>query len=53
VCRIIVNNGSCNNIASSELVEILGLKQIRHPSPYKMQWLNDCGSLQVSNMVTV
>jgi hypothetical protein len=27
LCRIIVDNGSCNNIASQELVERLGLKQ--------------------------
>ena len=27
VRRIIVDNGSCNNIASSEMVERLGLKQ--------------------------
>ena len=27
VYRIIVDNGGCNNIASSELVERLGLKQ--------------------------
>lgn len=53
VCSIIVDNGSCYNIASSDLVERLGLKQRRHPSPYKMQWLNDCGTLRVSNMVTV
>ncbi|XP_073353729.1 uncharacterized protein [Aegilops tauschii subsp. strangulata] len=46
VCRIIVDNGSYNNIASSDLIEKLGLKQRRHPSPYKMQWLNDCGTLQ-------
>jgi hypothetical protein len=53
LCRIIVDNGSCNNIASQELVERLNLKQRRHPSPYKMQWLSDCGSMRVSNMVTV
>jgi hypothetical protein len=53
LCRIIVNNGSCNNIASQELVDRLGLKPRRHPSPYKMQWLNDCGALRVSHMVTV
>ena len=44
VCSIIVDNGSGNNIASSDLVERLGLKQRRHPSPYKMKWLNDCVS---------
>ncbi|WVZ80568.1 hypothetical protein U9M48_028035 [Paspalum notatum var. saurae] len=53
VCRIIVDNGSCNNIASQELVDRLGLKPRRHPSPYKMQWLNDCGTLRVSHTVTV
>lgn len=53
VCRIIVDNGSCNNIASLELVERLGLRQRRHPAPYKMQWLNDCGALRVKTIVTV
>jgi len=53
LCRIIVDNGSCNNIASQELVNRLGLKPRRHPSPYKMQWLNDCGALRVTNIVTV
>ena len=32
LCRIIVDNGSCNNIASQELVNRLGLKPRRHPS---------------------
>ncbi|KAG8088439.1 hypothetical protein GUJ93_ZPchr0010g9488 [Zizania palustris] len=53
LCRIIVDNGSCNNIASQELVDRLGLKQRRHPEPYKMQWLSDSGALRVNNMVTV
>jgi hypothetical protein len=53
LCRIIVNNGSCNNIASQELVERLGLKQRHYPSPYNIQWLNECGMLRVSNIVTV
>jgi hypothetical protein len=29
------------------------LKQQHHPSPYKMQWLTDCGAMRVSNMVTM
>jgi hypothetical protein len=53
LCRIIVNNGSYNNIASQELVERMGLQQRRHPNPYKMQWINDCGALHVTNIVTV
>jgi hypothetical protein len=53
LCRIMVVNGSCNNIASQELVERMGLKPRRHPNPCKMQWLNDCGALLVTNIVTV
>jgi hypothetical protein len=34
-------------------VDRLELKPRRHPSPYKMQWLNDCGALRVSHMVNV
>jgi hypothetical protein len=53
LCHIIVDNGSCNNIASQELLDRLELKSRRHPSPYKMQWLNDCGALRASHMVNV
>ena len=53
LCRIIVNNGSCNNIASQQLVDRMELKHRRHPNPYKMQWINDCGVLRVSHVVTV
>jgi hypothetical protein len=51
--QIIVDNGSCNNIANQELVERMRLKQRRHPTPYKMQWLTNCGAMRVSNMVMV
>jgi hypothetical protein len=53
LCHIIVDNGSCNNIASQELVDRLELKSRHHLSPYKMQWLNDCGALRVSHGVNV
>ena len=53
LCSIIVDKASCNNIACQELVERMGLKQRRHPSPYKIQWLNECGTLRVSNIVTI
>ena len=53
LCIIIIDNGSYNNIASQELVVRMGLKQWHHLSPYKIQWLNECGMLCVSNIVTV
>ena len=53
VCRVIIDSGSCNNIASTEMVEKLGLQTKRHPHPYHMQWLNDCGSMRVTCMVRI
>jgi hypothetical protein len=53
LCRIIVDNGSCNNIASQELVDRLELKSRCRPSPYKMQRLNVCGALRVSHVVNI
>ncbi|XP_073353940.1 uncharacterized protein [Aegilops tauschii subsp. strangulata] len=46
ICRVIVDSGSCNNIASTEMVEKLQLQTKRHPHPYRMQWLNDCGAIK-------
>jgi hypothetical protein len=53
LCRIIIDNGSCNNIASQELVDRMGLQQRCHPNPYNMQWLNDCGALPMNHVVIV
>jgi hypothetical protein len=51
--RVIVDSGSCNNIASMEVVEKLQLQTGHHPHPYHMQWLNDCRSIKVSSSVRV
>jgi hypothetical protein len=53
LCRIIIDNGSYNNIASQELVNRMLLKQWHHLNPHKMQWINDCGALCVNQVVTV
>ncbi|KAL4278183.1 hypothetical protein GQ457_03G017470 [Hibiscus cannabinus] len=47
VCVVIIDAGSCTNVASSVMVEKLGLKTTKHPKPYKLQWLNDGGTLRV------
>ena len=36
-CMLIIDSGSCCNIASSYLVEKLKLKTTPHPMPYKLQ----------------
>jgi len=35
------------------LVEKLKLKMIPHPWPYKLQWINDGGDINVKNQVKV
>ncbi|XP_017613580.1 uncharacterized protein LOC108458685 [Gossypium arboreum] len=53
VCSVIINGGSCTNVASTMMVEKLGLPTTKHPSPYKLQWLNDGGELKVTKQVLV
>jgi hypothetical protein len=38
-CKVIVDSGSTDNLVSTEMVEKLELKTNRHPSPYKVSWL--------------
>ncbi|GKU99801.1 hypothetical protein SLEP1_g12592 [Rubroshorea leprosula] len=37
---------SCTNVASTVLVEKLNLPMTKHPRPYKLQWLNNCGEIK-------
>ncbi|GFZ02209.1 hypothetical protein Acr_15g0008170 [Actinidia rufa] len=53
VCSVIVDGGSCTNVASTSMVEKLGLTTLKHPRPYKLQWLNDSGEVRVTKQVIV
>ncbi|XP_073038070.1 LOW QUALITY PROTEIN: uncharacterized protein [Primulina eburnea] len=53
VCNVIIDGGSCTNVASVEMVEKLGLPTIKHPQPYRLQWLNDCAEVRVNRQVLV
>ncbi|XP_012857702.1 PREDICTED: uncharacterized protein LOC105976984 [Erythranthe guttata] len=53
VCSMIIDGGSCTNLASTTMVEKLGLPTTKHPQPYKLQWLNDSGELRVNKQVLV
>jgi len=48
VCSLIVDGGSCANVASTTLVDNLQLKTEPHPQPYSIQWLNQGKGLKVS-----
>ncbi|XP_071923187.1 uncharacterized protein [Coffea arabica] len=47
VCSLIVDGGSCTNVASLLMVESLGLTTTRHPHPYRLQWLSEDGEVRV------
>ena len=43
ICSLIVDGGSCANVASTRVVYKLGLPTISHTKPYKLQWLSEVG----------
>ncbi|KAL4284259.1 hypothetical protein GQ457_16G015650 [Hibiscus cannabinus] len=53
VCSVIIDNGSCTNVASGYLVEKFGLATTRHPHPYKLQWLNEGGEIKVTKQALI
>ncbi|WP_240450277.1 retropepsin-like aspartic protease, partial [Streptomyces sp. S1] len=53
VCSVIIDGGSCTDVASTTMVEKLGLPTTKHPRPYKSQWLNDSGEIRVNKQVLV
>jgi len=50
---MIVDSGSCTNVASVTLVRKLGLNTIKHERPYQLQWLNECGVVRVKRQVMI
>eukprot|EP00253_Pinus_taeda_P024797 PITA_24797 len=38
-CKFIIDSGSTDNLVAVEMVEKLGLKKLKHPTPYKLSWL--------------
>ncbi|KAL1220391.1 RNA-directed DNA polymerase-like protein [Cardamine amara subsp. amara] len=53
ICSVIIDAGSCTNVASETMVAKLGLQVIKHSKPYMLQWLNENGEMAVNNQVKV
>ncbi|XP_024014967.1 uncharacterized protein LOC112088864 [Eutrema salsugineum] len=53
VCNLIIDGGSCTNVASEYMVNKLGLTVRKHPKPYNLHWLNDKGEMRVNSQVSV
>jgi hypothetical protein len=50
---MIIDGGSCDNVASDTLVKKLNLSCVKHPRPYRLQWLNECGEVKVTKQVLI
>jgi hypothetical protein len=50
---MIINGGSCANVASDTLVMKLNLSCVTHPRPYRLQWLNQDGEVKVTKQVLI
>jgi len=35
-CKVIVDSDNCINAVASKLITMLGMKSVKHPSPYKV-----------------
>ncbi|PKI36927.1 hypothetical protein CRG98_042684 [Punica granatum] len=46
MASLIIDDGSCVNVASKLLVDKLGLRTLKHPKLYKLQWLNESGEVK-------
>eukprot|EP00253_Pinus_taeda_P018136 PITA_18136 len=52
-CKVIVDSGSTDNLVAVEMVEKLGLKKLKHPTPYKVSWLQKGHQLLVDEQCEV
>ncbi|CAL1383227.1 unnamed protein product [Linum trigynum] len=49
----VINGGCCSNIISLYAVQKLGLTTQRHPAPYQLSWINEHGTINVTNQAVV
>ncbi|OMO89725.1 hypothetical protein CCACVL1_07669 [Corchorus capsularis] len=50
---VIIDRGSCTNIASVYLLKELSLPTTKHPKPYSLRWFNDREEIKVNKQVLV
>lgn len=52
-CKLIIDSGSTDNLVSTKMVENLGFKRIKHPTSYKVSWMQKGHQLFVSEQSEV
>ena len=53
VCDLIIDSGSCTNVASTTLAFKLNLATTKQSYPCNLQWLNNGGAMKVKEQVVV
>jgi len=53
VCSLIIDGGSCTNVASSHLVDKLKPPIIPQPHPYSLQWLKKGNEVHVTKLALI
>ena len=48
-----MDGGSCANVASTRVVDKLGLPTISHRKLYKLQWLSEVGEIIMNEQVLI
>ena len=52
-CSLIIDSGSCTNVVSTMLIKKLQISTQDHPKLYKLQWLNDSGTMKVISQALI
>lgn len=52
-CSVIIDSGSCANIVSTTVIQKLSMSIRKHPTHYKLQWINDSGELKVVSQALI
>ena len=52
-CQLVIGSSNIDNLVSTEVVEKLKLKTMKHPTPYKVSWLQKGHQLIVNDQCEV
>ena len=52
-CSLVIDSGSFTNVLSTMLIKRLQIPTQDHPKPYKLQWLNDSGTMKVVSQALI
>jgi hypothetical protein len=52
-CKLVIDEGNCENVVAKEVVQKLGLETEKHPALYRLEWLKKGNEVIVSKCCLV